>query len=603
MTSRRPIIISSSPPPPYPITNPDSPIIISSSPPRSVVANSGSSIAVVNNADVGHAQPAAAPASSSPSPRLNPPSRGARSGILRLPYSSSPVTPPRPGHRATDPVSPLASRSGGSSTQVLRAGVIQRVHRPAAASPIQLHRRDRGPGFHPRPPLSVLPGASSLNPAASESLHATADTAPDDVIQPRRSALGPIRTSGGTGASIPGPPPTYSSPASPCSPTASSPEFSIIDGPVNPAPGRRDLAPPENTAARPSVWNATPSTPQGSPASPLRPEQLTPADCEPMDVDEVAGMDGLEIDEDADAWEEQSAPSDRVAPTSAYQAEDSDEELDLHQEEEYWPEDVFIDIDDDHKQDGDSDDDADMAAEAGSVFGSDEAEEHDSPPVEPSSPVSSTEDGDDVNGEEAEEEEASVDGSVHDSDIEFEKADAERSSSPVSSDGSVEEDGDIFLTQHSTASDGNDARRDHLRAWNQPNGAWHPEGADSPTPSPPSSPLTPLPSADSMRSASASSSGTSSSSLSSVSDEPEDGPADEEPKVICIWMQDDRPNRPPGHRIVHRALEPRERFHGLVFRRLSDGEIQAKHPYGWIYAHQLRLAAPADPPQCDGCIE
>ncbi|KAL9938330.1 hypothetical protein V8E36_002953, partial [Tilletia maclaganii] len=470
-----------------------------------------------------------------------------------------------------------------------------------AASLPQVNTLARGPGFQPRPDLRALASGGASNPGPSGSIRA-----------PYPSAARPTT-----------PPHAYSPPASePSSPAPSSLGFTIVEQRVgsNGGPGP---APPSASPFRadPPVADAPPSTPHGSAASPLHPSQLTPSNWEPMDIDDVADIPRAESPE----WDEEDdpAPADVLAPASApgddadlAEGQDAFDE-DLDDEEDAFDEEGYLGWHVEHEQVEDLIDDADLLYDC-SIYGSDEAEEHDSPPVDHGSPASSHEDGDDVDEEP---DAVSQDGSLHGSDIEFERADEEDVSSDEASE-EEEEDGDLFLTQNSNVSDSNDARRDHLRAWNRPGGEWRPR-RNSPSPSTPSSPLTTISSADGSVSsathhanpssssspglAQASTSATGAASASgpaarnSVPANSQSGPEEEKPlRVVCMWVQDERANTPPEQRITHGA--PQGRQHGLVFRRLSDGEIQARHVYGWLYAHTLRLARPAEPPACEGCI-
>ncbi|KAL9935659.1 hypothetical protein V8E36_005236 [Tilletia maclaganii] len=497
--------------------------------------------------------------------------RGRPRGLLPFAAQTQPTQP------RTGPYSPLASRSTGSIHQALRPGA-PGPSRGATSLP-QVNTLARGPGFQPRPDLRALASGGASNPGPSGSVRAPYPSASRPANPPPASRAG---SNGG-----PGPAPPSASPV----------------------------------RADPPVADAPPSTPHGSAASPLHPSQLTPSDWEPMDIDDVADIPRAESPD----WNEDDdpAPADLLAPPPAQEddadldddEDDSDE--DLGEEEGAFDGAEYLGWDAEHEEVEDLIDDADIPYD-GPIYGSDEAEEHDSPPVDHGSPASSHEDGDDVD-EEADA--VSVDESVHGSDIEFERADEEEISSDEASEDE-EEDGDHFLTQNSNASDGNDARRDHLRSWNRPEGEWRPR-RDSPSSSAPSSPLTPISSADgsvssatyranpslssspglaqASTSAIGAASAPGSSARNGVPADSRSGPEEEKPlRVVCMWVQDERANTPPEERITHGA--PQGRQHGFVFRRLSDGEIQARHVYGWLYAHTLRLARPAAPPACEGCM-
>ncbi|KAL9931326.1 hypothetical protein V8E36_009836 [Tilletia maclaganii] len=495
--------------------------------------------------------------------------RGRPRGLLSFAAQTQPAQP------RTGPYSPLASRSTGSIHQALRPGA-PGPSRGATSLP-QVNTLARGPGFQPRPDLRALASGGASNPGPSGSVRASSTSA-------ARPAT---------------PPPAYSPPASvPSSPAPSSPGFTIIEQRVG-FNGGFDPAPPSASPVRadPPVADAPPSTPHGSAASPLHPSQLTPSDWEPMDIDDVADIPRAKSPD----WnkEDDPAPADLLAPAPVKEddadldddEDDSDE--DLGEEEGAFDGAEYLGWDAEHEHVEDLIDDADLPYE-GPIYGSDEAEEHDSPPVDHGSPASSHEDGDDID-EEADA--VSEDGTVHGSDLEFERAEEEDISSDEASE-EEEEDGDPFRTQNSNASDGNDARRDHLRSWNRPEGEWRPR-RDSPSSSAPSLPLTPISSADgsvssathranpslssspglaqASTSATGAASAPGSSARNGVPADSRSGSEEEKPlRVVCM--------------------------HGLVFRRLSDGEIQARHVYGWLYAHTLRLARPAEPPACEGCM-
>ncbi|KAL9939585.1 hypothetical protein V8E36_001402 [Tilletia maclaganii] len=265
MTSTSPIIISSSPPP--------SIITIPSSPHPHVVAPQPA-------ATVERAARAPAPAvalGSSRSPTRNPPGRDVRSGIFRS------TSPPRARSRRAASVSPLASRSTGSTHQGLRSGVIELIRRPSTVVPAQIGSLARGPGFQPRPNLRT---GASANPTPS----------------------GPTRTTGGTGGysltALPrlrcSPPPYSSPPSVPSSPAPSSPGFTIVRSPALPSHGSPDLAPPATASA---TSPSAPSTPPGAAASPLHPSQLPPPDWE--HVDYLADMPRVELP----IWDEEDGPA------------------------------------------------------------------------------------------------------------------------------------------------------------------------------------------------------------------------------------------------------------------------------------------------------
>ncbi|KAK0533415.1 hypothetical protein OC835_003017 [Tilletia horrida] len=235
-----------------------------------------------------------------------------------------------------------------------------------------------------------------------------------------------------------------------------------------------------------------------------------------------------------------------------------------------------------------------------------------------------------IEGDRCDDEDRSQDGSVHDSDVDFEVDDRDPPSTPIT----LTDEEEAVLTQTTDGGPEVDGHAELLNAFAHPNNTWvPPPGIEQPAPppvdedaddeddtdsdeevvnasdpdsdevtideymdaDPPSSPgfaVIPLPGEEV----------TDDEADDQEPEEEDDQPVAEPVKVTCQWVHYDGSSCP----LKPWAHGQAEKIPGLRIqaRRLTNGVIELKHPLGtWLPSWYYKLNRAACPPTCDGCVD